>query len=356
MKYLKSYKIFESENSTYMKACHHIINKLTDELDDNLFYHNVDHTKNVIDSVKLLCDMENVDDETTKLLITAAAYHDSGFLLQYDHNEPKGVEIAKSELNNMGFTDEQIDKISSYILATIPTRMPKTLPDKIMRDADLSYLGTDDYNRQSDALRSEWSKKGKVFNDEEWKALQIKFLNSHEFYTNSAKQLWNNKKQEHLNALLNVSESGEYKIPIEDTYRKLSETIEELKNICIDLEDEGLYYYIYPDSIEKLKTISMIHYNIQGIQGDDDFWLSIAKKKNDNNSPHNKDNAFRVSLVQDVVYRIETFMKSEGWLCDIYFESMDYPGEDPNSEDPLVDYIRIVFSSDRSIVIESLLK
>ncbi len=64
MKYLKVYEslVFFKKTQT---ACDYIINKLNDDLDDNLHYHNVGHTIQAMNSVKMLCEMENMDDETS---------------------------------------------------------------------------------------------------------------------------------------------------------------------------------------------------------------------------------------------------------------------------------------------------
>jgi predicted metal-dependent HD superfamily phosphohydrolase len=201
MKYLKIYESFVFFKKT-QAACDFIINKLNDDLDDKLHYHNVGHTIQMMNSVKTLCEMENIDDETSNLLYVAGAYHDSGFLMKYKNNEPEGAKIAEMTLTRYGFTTDEIQKIKRFIMATEHSFIPTTIEEKIMKDADLSYLGSNsEYQRQSDELRQEWVNKNIVYSDSEWNELQIKFLKSHTFYTDSAKKLWDSNKQENLNSI-----------------------------------------------------------------------------------------------------------------------------------------------------------
>ncbi len=67
----------------------------------------------------------------------------------------------------------------------------------IMCDADLEPLGRDYFPYVSELLRKESGK-----SKEEWVEIQIKFLKDHEYYTDSAKKLFNRQKQENLKILL----------------------------------------------------------------------------------------------------------------------------------------------------------
>jgi hypothetical protein len=48
---------------------------------------------------------------------------------------------------------------------------------------------------------------GILNNQEDWNRLQLKFLNSHQYFTQSAINLRNNKKNEHLNRIIEIVNS-----------------------------------------------------------------------------------------------------------------------------------------------------
>ena len=52
------------------------LNRLSHELSDQLHYHSVYHTLDVLDAVTRLADMENVNGHDQVLLKTGALFHD----------------------------------------------------------------------------------------------------------------------------------------------------------------------------------------------------------------------------------------------------------------------------------------
>ena len=68
----------------------------------------------------------------------------------------------------------------------------------IICDADLDYLGREDFPIISDYLRQELIHVGKIKTNKEWDELQIKFLSTHQYYTSSSKKTRDLKKQGNL--------------------------------------------------------------------------------------------------------------------------------------------------------------
>ena len=77
-----------------------------------------------------------------------------------------------------------------------------TILEKIICDADLMYLGTDDFKLRGDDLYLEFLANKTVSNKDDWNKLQIRFLKSHRFHTDYAQLHFGQKKQENLEELL----------------------------------------------------------------------------------------------------------------------------------------------------------
>ncbi len=182
----------------YEKARQYIIGRLSSELPSNLYYHSVGHTLDVCDAVERIATLEGISGEELIILKTAALYHDSGFLTQYLRNEPAGVEVAKKTLTDFGYTETQLSKIEEIIMATQIPQMSKNLLEEVMCDADLDYLGRDDFHPIADALKKELMERGIVASDKHWDEIQIGFLTKHCYFTSSAKKLRDEKKLKHL--------------------------------------------------------------------------------------------------------------------------------------------------------------
>ncbi|HIP36426.1 MAG TPA: hypothetical protein EYG85_06195 [Crocinitomix sp.] len=195
----------------YMKAERHIMHILETKLSPNLHYHSIRHTKDVTQAVERLALMEGITDEDLFLLKSAATYHDAGFVEKYDANEEIGMRMAREILPKYGYTQEQIDVIDGLIKSTEIPQSPKNLLQEIMCDADLDYLGRDDFHEIADLLRRELREHGKINSDKLWDEIQIKFLTQHTYFTKSAIKTRQSKKMKHLEELKEKLKTYNYK-------------------------------------------------------------------------------------------------------------------------------------------------
>ncbi len=175
-----------------------ILDKLKKELTKNLTYHSLGHIKDVYKAAENLCDLEEVSENDKRLLLTAVLFHDSGFLISQKEHERLSCEIAEQYLPDFGYTDEEIDRIRGMIMATQIPQTPHNKLEKIICDADLDYLGRDDFFTIGDKLFDELVMYGIIDNENEWNKLQVRFLEKHRYFTSSAKKLRKAKKTENL--------------------------------------------------------------------------------------------------------------------------------------------------------------
>ncbi len=179
----------------------YILNKLKNELNPDLKYHGVSHTIDVYNSATILAAMENVNGRDLLLIQTAALYHDSGLLIKYKGHEDISVMIAKDILPAYGYTNEDIEIISQMIMSTKIPQDPHSLLDEILSDADLDYMGREDFFMNAMRLKHEWTVYGIITTLKEWYIIQNDFLQKHTFFTNSAKKLRQEKKMLHLSQI-----------------------------------------------------------------------------------------------------------------------------------------------------------
>ncbi len=175
-----------------------ILKNLKDNLPKHLSYHSVMHVKDVIDSVEKIAKSEGVSQEDLMLLKAAALFHDTGFLYGAKDHEEKSCEIAQEYLPNYGYSQSQIDKIKGMIMATKIPQSPNNHLEQILADADLDYLGRDDFFTIGDKLFDELTMFGIVNSERDWNLLQEKFLENHHFFTQTAINNRNQKKQQNL--------------------------------------------------------------------------------------------------------------------------------------------------------------
>ena len=178
---LLNFNVYSKLN--YNKVRKFLLKRLEQELPKNLHYHGAHHTRDVIRSAERIAVAEGLDEESVMLVKTAALFHDAGFLRKYWRNEPQGVELAREILPDYGYSIHQIDMIEGMIMATAIPQNPQNLFEEIMCDADLDYLGRDDFDEISDTLCQELIEYGKIRDAEEWDPIQVKFLEHHKYFT-----------------------------------------------------------------------------------------------------------------------------------------------------------------------------
>jgi hypothetical protein len=183
----------------------HIIDTLTAKLSPALTYHNVSHTEDVLKRAVDIAKMEGIHDEEDVLLLQISAlYHDVGFLDVYAGHEERSCEIAGPQLVEFGYSEEQIKKIFGMIRATKVPQTPTTKLEEIICDADLDYLGRNDFFSIGRGLYKEFLDQKIVSDDKTWNLLQVRFLESHRYFTNTSIRLRQDQKQKHLEIIKNT--------------------------------------------------------------------------------------------------------------------------------------------------------
>lgn len=210
-KFWKYVDLYLYSSINYKKAERHIMKVLRERLPSHLHYHGIHHTLDVVQASERIALMEGITDEQMFVLKSAATYHDAGFVEQYDKNEPVGIRMAQEILPKYGYTPEQVEEVAKLINATIIPHNPQTHLQQIICDADLDYLGRDDFHEIADTLRRELREAGKINSDRGWDEMQVKFLTMHKYFTPSAIQLRQAKKEKHVEEIKKRLEENRYK-------------------------------------------------------------------------------------------------------------------------------------------------
>ena len=180
------------------KAEQFILDKLQMELPEYLYYHSFSHTQDVLAAALRIASDEGVKKEDTMLLRTAVLYHDAGFTIQNKDHEEIGCDIAQKTLPNFDYTANEIRIICGMIMATKIPQSPHNLLEEIICDADLDYLGREDFEVISNNLRLEFLEFGIVLNNLEWEVKQISFLESHNYFTATSRRTRNTPKTKQI--------------------------------------------------------------------------------------------------------------------------------------------------------------
>ena len=177
-----------------------------DELPAGIKYHDAEHTlhptRGVVAVANRIALDENISEHDRELLVAAAYFHDTGYIREYDKNEPIAARMAGRILKLIGYKPAEIKEVQKMILATDLARKPQSLVEKILCDADLDHLGRDDFFKRDGKLRQGRGARGIDVSDEaRWYRGTLGVLKKHKYHTESQKKLREPKKQKNIERL-----------------------------------------------------------------------------------------------------------------------------------------------------------
>ncbi|MEY2923512.1 MAG: hypothetical protein RLZZ337_52 [Bacteroidota bacterium] len=178
-----------------------VVEKIQKEIPATLTYHGLHHTLDVLrvcnDYIKRL----SIQPKDAHLLRTAALMHDIGIMWNYQNHEEQGMDFVRNELPKWDYSQAEIERVCGMIQATRIPQNPMNILEQIICDADLDYLGTDQFYSIGETLFKEFIVYGVVKNEKEWDQLQINFLTNHSYHTDFAKRNRQPVKMKYLNEI-----------------------------------------------------------------------------------------------------------------------------------------------------------
>ncbi len=148
-----------------------------------LLYHNLYHTKQVVQHANKIADHYQPDQVSRFILLAAAWFHDTGQLTgDLTEHEETSVQFMGNFLTSKNIDRDILNEITRCILVTKMPVAPVYLLEKILCDSDTWHLGTEDFLHY-DALV--WREMELRFNTKIENKVEksLQFLEVHQFYT-----------------------------------------------------------------------------------------------------------------------------------------------------------------------------
>lgn len=192
----------EVEKSLLLDIEAYITNFITEQVPKEFAYHDVQHTLDVVASVKEIGQAFELSEDEMEILIISAWFHDLGYDKGSIGHEARSAKYAGEYLKKYGYPSEKIKTIQECILATEMPHVPQTLLQRIICDADLSHLGQAVYWDRCSRVRQELTlTQNSIMSEQEWIDFELNFINQHKFHTTVAQQLYGNRKEKHMRQL-----------------------------------------------------------------------------------------------------------------------------------------------------------
>jgi predicted metal-dependent HD superfamily phosphohydrolase len=165
---------------------------------DNLVFHNIEHTRSVVQRVQEIASHYNLNDGEMLELLLAAWFHDTGHLLTEPANhEKKSVELMRAFLAHK-VDEETLGKIDRLIRMTKFPPSPETLQEQIICDADTYHFGLDVFKKTNKAMKKELTMRKMNTLVLDWEQNTLALLEKHRFFTTYCQQLLQEGKEKNI--------------------------------------------------------------------------------------------------------------------------------------------------------------
>lgn len=213
------------------KVASHVSHLLKTELSEQFYYHDFQHTSDVVRIAKEIGENEHLSQDDLVAVQIAGWFHDVGHIYVQEEHEKRSIEEATAYLKKEGADTELIKKVADTIEGTVMPQNPKDILGQVLCDADLYHLSSDEYFQRSEKLRKELNEvQNEGMKKKVWRTKNVEFLSNHSYFTNYAKQNYEPKKQSNLETVKQSTTSGSKKLKeLQDTIVKLQNKLDKQK-------------------------------------------------------------------------------------------------------------------------------
>jgi predicted metal-dependent HD superfamily phosphohydrolase len=194
-------------NNLYKKTEQYVTDLFTKNQNGNLVYHNLEHTKQVVERTKEIAGHYYLNEQDMLAVYIAAWFHDTGYLFtEPAHHEEKSVELMHAFMKANTTDVTLATKVEDYILATRLPHTHESLPEQIICDADSYHFGLKKFKESNIAVWEESKRNGAIFTAREWCMKTLEMLSAHVYYTKYCKDLLRDGKQKNMKKLKNYAD------------------------------------------------------------------------------------------------------------------------------------------------------
>jgi len=173
--------------------------------DEKLHFHTLEHTINVVRKAKDIGTHMKLGDPELRVVLTAAWFHDIGYLIRLEDHENASAALARSFFEKNPAEPGFAEAVEDCIKATKRDHEPLTVPEKVIMDADVAHFGDDQFISISKKLRKERAccQNREIPALGYWKET-LSFLERQHFYTEFAQEHFQPVKQQNVDKVKEI--------------------------------------------------------------------------------------------------------------------------------------------------------
>ena len=147
-------------------------------------YHDYQHTDETYRASREIGQACHLGPDELEIVLLAALFHDTGYIETVRGHEERSVQIATDFLRKKNYPEEKLRAVAGCIMATTVPQRPKNILEQVVCDADMLYIGREEFFHKNGLLKSEQEgREGTSVDDIEWLRRSLAFLESQQYHT-----------------------------------------------------------------------------------------------------------------------------------------------------------------------------
>lgn len=189
----------------------YIKNLLAEQMNKNFLFHTQGYAKKTIGKAEKILEESEVSKNDRNAILIATCLIHAGYAVDYNNHVEESVQLASNYLQNNNVDKDKIDKVLDLIRSAWNNKEPKSVSEKIVKDVRTWFYASEDFEEMLQLLRLELENFDKSVPDmDTWRLDYVEELRvNHRFYTEYAKENWQEEKEDNILSLISRLQKAE---------------------------------------------------------------------------------------------------------------------------------------------------
>ncbi|WP_405414237.1 Pycsar system effector family protein [Maribacter sp. Asnod1-A12] len=199
-------------NETTVAAAEKYIKKLlSEQMNKNFLFHSQGYSNKTVNEAKKVLKFSTDESINANNVLLAVWFLHSGYAIDYDNHIQESIQLATSFLKGNNCEQKDIDVVVQLIESAWKNDKPINDAEAIVKDVCTWFYASEDFEEMLQLLRLELEN----FNDnnpdlDTWRLNYLEKLRiEHRYYTDFAKENWQEQKEENILSLISRLQKAE---------------------------------------------------------------------------------------------------------------------------------------------------
>ena len=194
-----------------VRAEKYIKNLLSDQMNKNFLYHSQGYTNKTVNKAKKVLEFSTTESFDINNVLLSTWFLHAGFAVDYNNHIKESVKLATSFLKDNNCEQHDITIVTHLIESGWQNDKPTNDAEAIVKDACFWFYASDNFEEMLQLLRLELENFNETIPDlDTWRLNYLEKLRiEHRYYTDFAKENWQEQKEENILALISKLQKSE---------------------------------------------------------------------------------------------------------------------------------------------------